>query len=150
MLMRNVRYEWYVYGICLFSLNYLTLCTTDSFPSWICIATVYWPRSYKLFLCSTQLSMKFVLLINLKLLTIAPASVVQLDARPTGDKGFAGSTSAGSVTFFHGDWSWNTFYGHSLPSANSIRAVVNFWRKNVHNTGQPLRGQSLPSKIVVT
>ena len=40
-----------------------------------------------------------------------------------------------SVTFFCGDWSWNIFYGHSLPSADSRRAVVSFWRKNVHNTG---------------
>ena len=32
-------------------------------------------------------------------------------------------------------WSWNIFYGHSLPSADSRRAVVSFWRKNVHNTG---------------
>ena len=27
------------------------------------------------------------------------------------------------------------FYVHSLPSADSRRAVVSFWRKNVHNTG---------------
>ena len=40
-----------------------------------------------------------------------------------------------SATFFSGDWSWNIFYGHSLPSADSRRAVVSFWRKNVHNTG---------------
>ena len=39
------------------------------------------------------------------------------------------------LTFFRGDWSWNIFYGHSLPSADSTRAVVTFWRKNVHNTG---------------
>ena len=32
-------------------------------------------------------------------------------------------------------WSWNIFYGHYLPSADSRRAVVSFWRKNVHNTG---------------
>ena len=37
-------------------------------------------------------------------------------------------------SFFRGDWSWNIFYGHSLPSADSKRAVVSFWRKNVHNT----------------
>ena len=40
-----------------------------------------------------------------------------------------------SATFFRGDWSWNIFYDHSLPSADSRRAVVSFWRKNVHNTG---------------
>ena len=40
-----------------------------------------------------------------------------------------------SATFFHGDWSWNIFYGRSLPSADSRRAVVSFWQKNVHNTG---------------
>ena len=40
------------------------------------------------------------------------------------------------------------FSSHSLPSA-SRRAVVSFWRKNVHDTGQPLRGLSLPSKSVV-
>ena len=40
-----------------------------------------------------------------------------------------------SATFFRGDWSWNIFYGHSLPSADWRRAVVSFWQKNVHNTG---------------
>ena len=40
-----------------------------------------------------------------------------------------------SPTFFPGDWSLNIFYGHSLPSAESRRAVLSFWRKNVHNTG---------------
>ena len=39
-----------------------------------------------------------------------------------------------SATFFRGDWSWNIFYGHSLPSADSRRAVVSFWRKNAYNT----------------
>ena len=29
----------------------------------------------------------------------------------------------------------NIFCGHSVPSADSRRAVVSFWRKNVHNTG---------------
>ena len=40
-----------------------------------------------------------------------------------------------SATFFRGDWSWNIFYSHSLPSADLRRAAVSFWRKNVHNTG---------------
>ena len=63
------------------------------------------------------------------------ASVAQLDARPTGDQEVVGSTHAGLATFFHGDWSWNIFYGHSLPLADSRRAGVSFWQKNVHNTG---------------
>ena len=33
----------------------------------------------------------------------APASVAQLDACPTGDQEVAGSTPAGSATFFHGN-----------------------------------------------
>ena len=40
-----------------------------------------------------------------------------------------------SATFFRGDWSWNIFYCHSLPSADSRRTVVSFWRRNVHSTG---------------
>ena len=36
-----------------------------------------------------------------------------------------------------------------LPSADLRRAVVSFWQKNVHNTGYPVRGLSLPSKSVV-
>ena len=39
-----------------------------------------------------------------------------------------------SATFFCRDWSWNIFYGHFLPSADSRRVVVSFWRKNVLNT----------------
>ena len=36
----------------------------------------------------------------------------------------------------HGMTLWyDSFYGHSLPSADSRRAVVSFWQKNVHNTG---------------
>ena len=46
-----------------------------------------------------------------------------------------GFDPAGVATFFRGDWSWNSFYGHSLPSADSRRAFVSFWWKNLHNTG---------------
>ena len=61
--------------------------------------------------------------------------MAQSDARPTGDQEVAGSTRAESVTFFRGDLIMKYFYGHSLPSAGSRRAVVNSWRKNMHNTG---------------
>ena len=63
-----------------------------------------------------------------------PASTAQLDAGPTGDQVVAGSSTAGSATSFRGDCSWNVFFGHSLLSVDSRRAVVSFWRKNVHNT----------------
>ena len=69
--------------------------------------------------------------------------------RPTGDQEVAGSTPAevGNIL------SWRLivkyFLRSSPPSADSRRAVVSFWRKNVHNTGQPLRGLSLSSKHVV-
>ena len=80
-----------------------------------------------------------------------PASVAQLDRRPAGDQEVAGSTPAGSATCFHGDLIMNYFlsHSHSLPSADSRKAVFSFWQKNVHNTGQPLRGLILPSKSVV-
>ena len=42
------------------------------------------------------------------------------------------SIPAGLATFFHRDWSWTIFYGHSLPSTDSRKAVVSFWWKNVH------------------
>ena len=29
-------------------------------------------------------------------------------------------------------WSWIHFYGHSLPTADSSRAVASYWRKDVH------------------
>ena len=63
------------------------------------------------------------------------ASVAQLDVRLNGDNEVAGSSPTGSATFFSGDWSWNNFYGYSLPSADSRRAAVSFWRKDVHTTG---------------
>ena len=36
------------------------------------------------------------------------------------------------ATFFGGVWLRNIFYGHSLPSADSRKDFVSFWRKNVH------------------
>ena len=40
--------------------------------------------------------------------------------------------SSGPATFFRGDWSWNHFYGHSFPCVDSSRALVNYWRNDVH------------------
>ena len=50
------------------------------------------------------------------------ASVAQSDSRPTGDQEVAGSIPAGSGNI---EIDHDTFcYGHSLPSADSRRAVV--------------------------
>ena len=40
--------------------------------------------------------------------------------------------------YFHGNWSWNNFYGHSLSAVDSNRAVVSCWRKNALGTGYAL------------
>ena len=74
--------------------------------------------------------------------------MAQLYARPTGDQEVAGSTPAevGNIL----SWRLITkYFLRSFPSADSRRAVASFWRKNVHNTGWPLSGLSLPSKSVV-
>ena len=64
-----------------------------------------------------------------------PTMVAQLDARPTGDQEVAGSTPhhVGNIL------SWRLIMKYFLrsfySSADLRRAVVSFWRKNVHNTG---------------
>ena len=74
------------------------------------------------------------LMILLPYLGTMLALVAQLDVRPTGDQEIVGSallppppplppTTPGLATFFRGDWSWNTFCGHSLSLAGSRRAV---------------------------
>ena len=55
--------------------------------------------------------------------------------RLNGDQEGAGLILFGSSTFFRDDLSWIIFYSHSLPSADSRRAVVSFWQKSVHSTG---------------
>ena len=47
----------------------------------------------------------------------------------------------GLATFCRADWSWSIFYNHSLPSADSRRAVVSFWQKNVHKYWLNLQNQ---------
>ena len=47
---------------------------------------------------------------------------------PTSDQAVTVSIPAGSGNILL----WNIFYGHSLPSTDSRRAVFSFWRKNVH------------------
>ena len=38
----------------------------------------------------------------------------------------------GQAPYFRGDWSWNTFYGHSPPTANTRKAVVSYKQKYVY------------------
>ena len=50
--------------------------------------------------------------------------------RPTADPEI--TSRSGLVPYFHGDWSWNNFYRHSPPSADSLRVVVSYKLKYVH------------------
>ena len=60
------------------------------------------------------------------------------------------SSQSGPATFFRWDWSWNLFYGHSLPSADSRREVVRYLRKDVHWVlVNRLIGLNMPRKSVV-
>ena len=60
--------------------------------------------------------------------------MAQLDAQPTGYQEVAGLTPAVWATFFPGDFTMKYFIG-SFSSADSRKAVVSFWRKNVHSIG---------------
>ena len=60
-----------------------------------------------------------------------PGSVARSEACPLGIQA-APSSIPTSGTFFHGDLVMKNFYGHSPSSADSRRAVVSYWRKNVH------------------
>ena len=63
---------------------------------------------------------------------LGPGAVARLDACPPGMWTVASSILTSGKTFFRWDWSWKHFYDHSLPSADSRRAVVSYWRKNGH------------------
>ena len=43
----------------------------------------------------------------------------------------------------------SSFYGHSLPTADSGRAVVGYWQKDVHKELVNRLGLSMPRKSVV-
>ena len=57
---------------------------------------------------------------------------------------------SGPAPFFCWDWLWNLFYGHSLHSSGSRRAVVSYRRNNGHWVlVNRLIGVSQPMKCVV-
>ena len=64
---------------------------------------------------------------------IQPSLMAPFDVRPTGDQAVVGSTPSTWQHSFAEIWSWNIFYG--LISADSRRAVVSFWWKNMLSTG---------------
>ena len=55
-----------------------------------------------------------------------------------------------SATFFRGDWSWNIFNGHSLPSADSRRAVVRFWQRMCTILVNRLEDQACPVNVWIS
>ena len=64
-----------------------------------------------------------------------PASMAQLDAPSDWRPGGRGFNPRRGRQHSFVEIDHEIFYGHSLPSAVSRRAVVSFWRKNVHTTG---------------
>ena len=74
------------------------------------------------------------------------ASVAQLDAQPTGDQEIVGSTPLGwQYSFLEIDHEiFSTVILSLLPIQEGQLSVSG--EKNVHNTGKPFRGLSLPSK----
>ena len=53
------------------------------------------------------------------------------------------------ASYFRGDWSWNTSYGHSFPSTDSRRAIVSFWWKNMHKYCLTTQDKTCPGKVWV-
>ena len=91
------------------------------------------PESVDLDLCIFFVFPKYPLLWK-------PGPVAWSDARPTGVRTVT-SSIVGPATFFCGDWSWSHLYGHSLFTADSSRAVVSYWRKDVHSLRKPVQQQ---------
>ena len=76
-------------------------------------------------------------------------TVARSDARPPCMRMVSGSIiESGPAIFFRWDWSWNHFYGHPLPTAESSRAVASYWRKDVYFV-LVNRSGSLPRNSVV-
>ena len=65
------------------------------------------------------------------LLNSQPGKVALSAAPPPGIQMVVGSILRSSKTLFHGDRSWNHFYGHFLPTADSskgsCRMCTKYW-----------------------
>ena len=64
-----------------------------------------------------------------------PASVAWLDAHSTGDQEVAGSIPTRSCAILPWRLIMNIFYGHSLPSADSRRALLASGKRMYTSTG---------------
>ena len=81
---------------------------------------------FSLSICSTPV-IKPCVQCEEKTIIAPPASVAQLDACPTCDQEFAGSTPAGSATFFSRVEMIMQYFLQSFSPTDSRRAVVSFW-----------------------
>ena len=75
----------------------------------------------------------FSVIMHILSTTFLSASVAQLDARPTGNQEFAGSTPVESGTFFRGDLIMKYLLRSFSLFLLIQRAVMSFWLKNVHS-----------------
>ena len=99
-----------------------------------------WYKASHMWTTKTQISLHICPILSTSLLFtsqdyriptgIMPGAVAWSDAHPL-VYGQSQVQSSCQATFFHGVRSWNNLYGHPLPSADSRRAVVSYWRKNV-------------------
>ena len=72
---------------------------------------------------------------SLSMENFRPTSVAQLDAPSDWRPGGRGFNPRRGRQHSFVEIDHEIFSSHSLPSADSRRAVVGFWQKNMHNTG---------------
>ena len=76
---------------------------------------------------------KRVAWVQASIFVLRRARYVSRMRRPTGIiQEVTGSILRSGTIFRRDNWSWNNFYGHSLPTAESCMAVVSYWRKYGH------------------
>ena len=76
--------------------------------------------------------------------------LVRLETRRSRVRPLPRSASEKSSTFYRGDWSWSIFYGHSLPSADSRRAVVAICAENECGKLKQLKAENLHDRNAAT
>ena len=81
--------------------------------------------------CKITFGFQYILIHHATLIEFQkPGLLARSDACPPGNQTFTGSIPGPAHSFVE-IWSWNYFYGHSLPTTDSSRAVVSCWRNRM-------------------